>query len=908
MGSINEKLDYLNDTKQLIRSSLVQRGQTVDDSTPFRDYASKILNIDTQSDFIDNRTVINDFTYQNDGYYKDIPNPDDYKVNTTVLCIGNLYSAENVLEQTAFVIYQIMSVSDGNAHCKVVDILDEYNVGDIKLFETVEEMNADDTAKDGDLAIVYKSEIQNMTATTQTQYITFPETVTLPEAFTGSSSIRLRAVDESVMFDGNIRLNQTSFRFDGYSESGMIRVHYTSSDGVTYTRDEFMGDRGDLSNPVDLGTTVHCAMSEKWNDNFGYFMLIGGMNFGGLYKYGLKVSDFYAVPLSDLTLESDNKFSWNNSFKSEYRISSDTLSAFVNKCEQYVNDNDLPQIDGDYDRTFFYQNKLSTVLYISNKGYTKFNLSLCYDLGTNRFWIRLHTILSNIDESSVKLLQYNEEDDSLIVTALEINSSIKENNAFIDIIPETIVCYNNAPNGFYILTNEPESSDIDWIYTYYRDLGIDCKYHHNEYQIAPNQYNLTSSNQLLPDIIGYGKNGNVTGDGSIYDNTLTPTEYNESNSTLDEILEGYKPVDATQMNLFVQTTEPEIKNGIWVKTDTQYENKIAVQNALSETGEYTKLKNIPYDFSGGAVIIGTDIYLLDRNTNYKYDTLTDTYTQLTNIPVNFHYGSAVAVGTDIYLLGGENSVRYIYRYNTLLDTYLKLSNIPYSFSYGSAVAIGTDIYLLGGNISGSKNYKYDTLTDTYTQLTNIPISFNRGSAVAVGTDIYLLGGNTSSRNNYKYNTLTDTYTKLANIPYNFYQGSAVAVGTDIYLLGGNSSQNNNYKYNTLTDTYTQLTNISFSFSSGCAVLSGLNIYLLCGTYNYKFTLTLQNDIPNNSLVFEQGGMMYKTILFDSGFTNGIEYKFTNVWLKNADGTIDTTTPIYYGDGTKWIQFNGEVDN
>ena len=159
--------------------------------------------------------------------------------------------------------------------------------GVVKLFQTEEEMHLDSTAKEGDLAIVYKSEIQNMTATTQTQYITFPETVTLSEAFTGSSSIMLRAVDESVMFDGNVRLNQTSFRFDGYSESGMIRVHYTSSDGVTYTRDEFVGDREDLTNPVDLGTTVHCEMSEEWNDVLGYFMQVNKANFGGLFEYSL---------------------------------------------------------------------------------------------------------------------------------------------------------------------------------------------------------------------------------------------------------------------------------------------------------------------------------------------------------------------------------------------------------------------------------------------------------------------------------------------------------------------------------------------------------------------------------------------------------------------------------------------
>ena len=44
-----------------------------------------------------------------------------------------------------------------------------------------------------------------------------------------------------------------------------------------------------------------------------------------------------------------------------------------------------------------------------------------------------------------------------------------------------------------------------------------------------------------------------------------------------------------------------------------------------------------------------------KTTAYKYDTLTDAYTQITNIPYNFRDGSAVSIGTDIYLLGGEDN-------------------------------------------------------------------------------------------------------------------------------------------------------------------------------------------------------------------------------------------------------------
>ena len=155
----------------------------------------------------------------------------------------------------------------------------------VKLFETQEEMQADVTAQEGDLAVVYRSEVQNMTADSEVTSITFPETVTLPAAFTDDVYCMLRAVDSSAMFDGNCELSQNSFHFEGYSDTGMIRVRYTSEDGITYTRTRFQGDSGDLTNPVDLGTTVKVEQTEEWNDNLGYFMQTGGNVFEGLFQY-----------------------------------------------------------------------------------------------------------------------------------------------------------------------------------------------------------------------------------------------------------------------------------------------------------------------------------------------------------------------------------------------------------------------------------------------------------------------------------------------------------------------------------------------------------------------------------------------------------------------------------------------
>lgn len=182
----------------------------------------------------------------------------------------------------------------------------------VKLFETVEEMQADTTAQEGDLAIVYKKEKGNMTVNTQTQYITFPETVTLPEVITQEYNNCMLHSPEG---DGRmllISLSPTQFQAAGYIMAGMIIASYTSEDGINYTRTALGGTSGsgidpniiDLPNPMDFGTLMYCDTPDLWNDNFGYFMQING-DFKGLYEY--KIDTGYELVSAQLSLSNSNE-------------------------------------------------------------------------------------------------------------------------------------------------------------------------------------------------------------------------------------------------------------------------------------------------------------------------------------------------------------------------------------------------------------------------------------------------------------------------------------------------------------------------------------------------------------------------------------------------------------------------
>ena len=82
------------------------------------------------------------------------------------------------------------------------------------------------------------------------------------------------------------------------------------------------------------------------------------------------------------------------------------------------------------------------------------------------------------------------------------------------------------------------------------------------------------------------------------------------------------------LKIFVQQNEPNKKDGIWIKTTEKYNYK--------------------------AVQIVNDFEFINSK-----------YTQLAETPYEFYSGSAVGIGTDIYLLGGLGNEKYNYKYNIL---------------------------------------------------------------------------------------------------------------------------------------------------------------------------------------------------------------------------------------------------
>ena len=381
----------------------------------------------------------------------------------------------------------------------------------VKLFNSEEELQADPTKEIGDLAVTYYKSLQNVTADTRFSVAKCPTTVVLPNAF-GEDYVNIMyaATDSSIPFNCWGDLSADYFMMSCYSNDTEIRIEYESSDGITYTRT----DGGDEL--VDFGTEIYYSRPEYWNDVIGYFIQASSQYFGGFYEYNTRKDTNKAAWITNMRvvdgegvydldkengLKVDEVSSICNEIISHFNLdltkssqyisfvkSGETLTAYVgllttttSEPYQYATSLSLVQDTSNNWGVGTYSTELVDGVYKitigDNLSYTKLPTGTKIPVGTYTWGHWKYGSISTSDK----------------YTTLEISE-----NGNIDVNSEIAIYGYNVG------------------YDYSRDnYGTTTKYYH-----APSQLTLSDANQLLTGVVGYGKNGAVTGDGSIYDNLV----------------------------------------------------------------------------------------------------------------------------------------------------------------------------------------------------------------------------------------------------------------------------------------------------------------------------------------------------------------------------------------------------
>lgn len=222
-----------------------------------------------------------------------------------------------------------------------------------------------------------------------------------------------------------------------------------------------------------------------------------------------------------------------------------------------------------------------------------------------------------------------------------------------------------------------------------------------------------------------------------------------------------------------------------------------------------------------------------------YDPNTDSWTELSPMPVARVAPVAVALNGNIYVMGGFDPSYYwsadptVEIYNIATNSWSTGTSMPTGCSWASGVALNGKIYVLGG--VGTDYFNLMQVFDQSTNSWSIGPPFVGGRYLCAATTyngkIYLIGGDsweTGSDTVYDdlqvYDPTTNSWTSKTHMPSPASGLSAVTVGTEIYVFGDPLAR----KYDIASDTWQELTSNQNNAGAFTVCVLGNSIYRFGG--------------------------------------------------------------------------------
>ncbi len=185
------------------------------------------------------------------------------------------------------------------------------------------------------------------------------------------------------------------------------------------------------------------------------------------------------------------------------------------------------------------------------------------------------------------------------------------------------------------------------------------------------------------------------------------------------------------------------------------------------------------------------------------------------------YTQQGAVGSDgnFYVAGGQDAANAIVgdfsRFNSGSNTWTSLGNIPAPAGQVSVGAAGTKIYVAGGFVGGTAITStlriYDIPSNTWTFGASMPASVEAAAGVVLSGKFYVIGGddfNASVNSNYIYDIALGTWSTGPTLPAVRTNLNGTAAGGLVYVYGGADAAfagvNSLYSFNPGTSTWTTL--------------------------------------------------------------------------------------------------------
>lgn len=257
----------------------------------------------------------------------------------------------------------------------------------------------------------------------------------------------------------------------------------------------------------------------------------------------------------------------------------------------------------------------------------------------------------------------------------------------------------------------------------------------------------------------------------------------------------------------------------------------------------------------GQASVGSKLYVIGgmkralgqtySNALLQYDAITNVWETKAPYPGgSFAEIGAFVINGELYAGGGWSgspniSSNLFYRYNSQSNTWTQLTSAPNNGSVNGSFAIGDTGYFLfaGSGTTAGSLYAYNSLTNTWTQKQSLPdyglsggSQGGTGNIVAKDGNAYIVGVTGGSYSMVrKYDPLTDKWTSLFRAPF-FKKGQTlVTAADDIYVGMGygvipNANyyhiENDWYRLNLQVDVSTHVGDINFTCAGSESMAAG----------------------------------------------------------------------------------------
>lgn len=227
---------------------------------------------------------------------------------------------------------------------------------------------------------------------------------------------------------------------------------------------------------------------------------------------------------------------------------------------------------------------------------------------------------------------------------------------------------------------------------------------------------------------------------------------------------------------------------------------------------------------------------------HAYDPKTNAWEQRADMPEGVSHAGVAVDGTAIYYAGGYPatstsfgqtfSTTKVWKYDTVSDTYTPLPDLPDRYGGGALALVNNVLHFYGGstkNRSDSNNHWTLPLdgADTWSPAAGLPVPRNHLGSAVIDGKIYAVGGQsgqdaaaTYRAAVHRYDPATDSWTEVASLPQalSHNNGSTFDMGGRIIVLGGEPAYGRSvdlaFAYDPETDTWQELTSMPMAKNAG----------------------------------------------------------------------------------------------